>query len=111
MGASQASVFDAIGDESVQNIFHGVNSTIFAYGQTSSGKTFSLQGVPDGGPLVGLMPRLVNLLFAAIEKVSSKTDAASKRSYFVEASYLEICESSAICLPIITMTIDDYHGF
>jgi kinesin family member 5 len=44
--AEQKDVFNHIGQPIVNTAFEGINGTIFAYGQTSSGKTFTCVG-PD----------------------------------------------------------------
>ena len=50
--------------------------------QTSSGKSFSMMGI-RGTSLVGLIPRIANLLFYTAR-------ASPEREFYVEASYLEI---------------------
>ena len=82
MDTPQLAVFEALGIDFVACAFHGYNASLFAYGQTSSGKSFSMMGVP-GTALVGLIPRIVRLLFRVIE-------TADDREVLVEASYLEI---------------------
>lgn len=37
-------LFDDIGKEVLNNIYQGYNSTIFAYGQTGAGKSYSIEG-------------------------------------------------------------------
>lgn len=45
----------------------GFNGTIMAYGQTSSGKTFTMQGNDlSDKEKKGIMPRLIEQLFAQI---------------------------------------------
>jgi kinesin family protein 3/17 len=61
----------------------GYNGTIFAYGQTGTGKTFTISGVPKDTKLRGIMPRSFEAIFNAIE-----CDPSSE--YLVRASYLEI---------------------
>ena len=61
----------------------GYNGTIFAYGQTGTGKTFTITGVPKDSKLKGIMPRSFEAIFQHIECDSSK-------EYLVRASYLEI---------------------
>ena len=61
----------------------GYNGTIFAYGQTGTGKTFSITGVPKDAELKGIMPRAFESIFKQIECDNSK-------EYLVRASYLEI---------------------
>ncbi len=41
----------------VLNVFEGYNGTIFAYGQTGTGKTFSMEGVNEPPELRGIIPR------------------------------------------------------
>jgi kinesin family protein 3/17 len=56
---------------------------MFAYGQTGTGKTFTINGVPKDSKLKGIMPRSFEAIFHSIECDSSK-------EYLVRASYLEI---------------------
>lgn len=66
--STQKEVFDVIGIPLVESSLEGFNSTLFVYGQTSSGKTFSMQG-PDitDEQLKGLIPRTIQSLFENIE--------------------------------------------
>lgn len=41
----------------------GYNGTIFAYGQTSSGKTHTMEGVLGDSKMQGIIPRIVNDIF------------------------------------------------
>ena len=45
----------------------GYNGTIFAYGQTGTGKTFTISGVPKDANLKGIMPRTFETIFKSIE--------------------------------------------
>jgi chromosomal replication initiation ATPase DnaA len=45
-GCSQEEVYSRVGHEVVESAFEGFNGTVFAYGQTSSGKTHTCIG-PD----------------------------------------------------------------
>eukprot|EP00945_MAST-04E_sp_MAST-4E-sp1_P005007 g5007.t1 len=78
----QEKLFKDLGVEVVNKGVEGYNGTIFAYGQTGSGKTYSMMGVPGD---LGLIPRLNNYLFEALEK-----NKAKNHQYFVTVSYLEI---------------------
>lgn len=42
--ASQAEVFDRIAKDVIGKFLQGYNGTIFAYGQTGTGKTFTIEG-------------------------------------------------------------------
>lgn len=41
----------------------GYNGTIFAYGQTGTGKTFSITGEPKDPEFKGIMPRAFESIF------------------------------------------------
>ncbi|CAF4506457.1 unnamed protein product, partial [Rotaria magnacalcarata] len=42
----------------VENVLEGYNATVFAYGQTGCGKSFTMQGLPaPGSPQRGVIPR------------------------------------------------------
>ncbi|GIQ85728.1 kinesin-like protein, partial [Kipferlia bialata] len=58
----------------------GLHGTIFAYGQTSSGKTHTMTGT-DADP--GIIPLIVSELF-------ERTETDKDRDYSVRCSYLEI---------------------
>lgn len=58
----------------------GVSGTVFAYGQTSTGKTWSMQGVAED---LGIIPLAVRDLFALLS-------CAPLDSHKVTATYLEI---------------------
>lgn len=61
----------------------GYNGTVFAYGQTGCGKSFTMQGVSSPPAQRGIIPRAFEHIFEAI--------ATSKGTKFiVHASYLEI---------------------
>lgn len=61
----------------------GFNGTIFAYGQTGAGKSFTMEGAPDPPELQGIIPNSFKHIFDAI----CVTD---KKQFLVRASYLEI---------------------
>jgi kinesin family protein 5 len=63
----------------------GFNGTIFAYGQTASGKTFTMQG-PDIGDseYQGIIPRMVKTVFDKIAAVSDNIE------FIVKVSMMEI---------------------
>lgn len=45
--SSQKNVFELSAKDIVEAFFEGFNGTIFAYGQTGAGKTYTIQGVDD----------------------------------------------------------------
>ncbi len=62
----------------------GYNAAIIAYGQTGTGKTYTMEG-EQHGPERGIIPRAVEDVFAYIEN-----DTAPGSKYLVRASYLQI---------------------
>ena len=87
MEATQAQVFDKLGVDLVGWVLGGFNASVFAYGQTSSGKTHSMMGARDSEVLQGLIPRVISLLW---ECVQAFLDENSKHDCVLKASYLEI---------------------
>ena len=63
----------------------GYNGTIFAYGQTGAGKTFTMEGVPDPPELRGIIPNTFRHIFQNISMNKTK-----EKQFLVRASYLEI---------------------
>ena len=80
--ASQQHVFEALAPRLITSALQGYNVTVFAYGQTASGKSYTMLGSPESP---GFMPRFVESLFDECAAISS-TDTACT----FEASYLEI---------------------
>ncbi|GAX77261.1 hypothetical protein CEUSTIGMA_g4707.t1 [Chlamydomonas eustigma] len=64
----------------IQKVVSGFNGTVFAYGQTSSGKTYTMRG---GGTEAGLIPLAVRHVFHLIE-------ASQDREYLIRVSYTEL---------------------
>ena len=51
------------------DVLMGYNGTIFAYGQTSSGKTHTMEGIMENPDLQGIIPRIVNDIFNHIYRL------------------------------------------
>ena len=68
----------------VNSVLEGFNGTIFAYGQTGAGKTFTMEGVKGDPELEGVIPRSFHHIFDRI------SNAPEDERYLVRASYLEI---------------------
>ena len=77
-------VYEGVCRELVDGALRGVNGTIFAYGQTSSGKTFTMQGGDKyGAGAPGLMHLAADHIFSVIE-------ARSDTDFLLRVSYLEV---------------------
>ena len=83
--STQQEVFEYAGRAVVEDILQGFNGTIFAYGQTSSGKTHTMEGPDiDDEDHCGLIPRAVDAIFDAFASADETTE------FIVSASYVEI---------------------
>lgn len=67
----------------VESVLEGYNGCVFAYGQTSCGKTFSMQGLQSVNMQRGIINRAIDQIFENIQT----TDVTY---YTIRASYLEI---------------------
>jgi Cdc6-like AAA superfamily ATPase len=70
---TQAEIYKETCSPIIGNILEGYNGTIFAYGQTGTGKTFTMTGVEDNQKQRGIMPRAFEDIFNSIEGDSVKT--------------------------------------
>ena len=60
---TQEEVYNNVVSEIIDSVLDGYNGTVLAYGQTSSGKTHTMQGV-IGDPInMGIIPRMVEHVF------------------------------------------------
>ena len=67
----------------VESVTEGYNGTVFAYGQTGGGKTFTMQGVGDPAAQRGIIPRAFDHIFDTVA-------VADQTRYLIHASFLEI---------------------
>ena len=82
--ASQESVFTQCAAEVCESVLAGYNGTVFAYGQTGAGKTYTMSGdVGSDYKQRGVIPRAVHHLFREMDVRVGKDMRAS-------VSYLEI---------------------
>ena len=63
--STQQQVYELAGRSIVASLFDGFNGTIFSYGQTASGKTYTMQGPSTCGNVHqrGIIPRAVWISF------------------------------------------------
>ncbi|CAH3159397.1 unnamed protein product [Pocillopora meandrina] len=80
MSSSTQDVYDEFGRPTVLSAMDGFNGTLFAYGQTSSGKTHTMMG---DGKYKGVIPKAIGEIFDYIEKNPS-------REFLIRVSYIEI---------------------
>jgi kinesin family protein 5 len=85
MNSRQADVFDYSIRPTVDDILNGYNGTVFAYGQTGAGKSYTMMGSDiDDDVGKGVIPRIIQQIFASILASPSNIE------YTVRVSYMEI---------------------
>ncbi|XP_051761242.1 kinesin heavy chain [Ctenopharyngodon idella] len=79
---TQEQVYDACAKQIVKDVLGGYNGTIFAYGQTSSGKTHTMEGQLHNPQLMGIIPRIAQDIFDHIYSMDENLEFHIKVSYF-----------------------------
>ncbi|KNC22948.1 hypothetical protein FF38_13754 [Lucilia cuprina] len=82
-GSSQTTVYNEIVFPLVSSVLEGYNGCIFAYGQTGTGKTFTMEGIRGNDELVGIIPRTFEQIWLHINRTENF-------QFLVDVSYLEI---------------------
>ncbi|ESZ98264.1 kinesin [Sclerotinia borealis F-4128] len=77
---NNARVYDSSAKRLVRRVMEGYHGTVFAYGMTGTGKTFSMQGTGD---MPGVIPLAITDIFSYIRETPS-------REFLLRVSYLEI---------------------
>ena len=73
-------LYEKVGKNLVSSVLKGMNGTIFAYGQTASGKTYTMEG-SDTAP--GILPLAVEQIFDEIEE-------KQHFQFLLHVSYIEV---------------------
>ncbi|XP_075057044.1 centromere-associated protein E isoform X2 [Mixophyes fleayi] len=73
-------VYQEVAVPIIRSALQGYNGTIFAYGQTSSGKTYTMMGSPNN---LGIIPQAVQEVFQIIQEIPN-------REFLLRVSYMEI---------------------
>uniref|UniRef100_A0A8C4HBR6 Kinesin-like protein n=1 Tax=Dicentrarchus labrax TaxID=13489 RepID=A0A8C4HBR6_DICLA len=79
---TQEQVYNACAQKIVKDVLDGYNGTIFAYGQTSSGKTHTMEGNLHDTDGMGIIPRIVQDIFNYIYSMDENLEFHIKVSYF-----------------------------
>ena len=85
MSSQQSDVFDFSIRNTVEDVMNGYNGTVFAYGQTGAGKSYTMMGEMDDPVNKGITPRIMEQIFDAI-----MVHGSANVEYTVGISYLEI---------------------
>lgn len=85
--SSQEEVYSLTAKPAVLSVLEGYNSTIFAYGQTGTGKTFTMEGFTydNMDSKRGIIPRTIEDIFQYIESNSNRDT-----KFIIRAAYLQI---------------------
>ena len=91
MDSTQEDVYKIAAVPAVESLMSGYNSTIFAYGQTGTGKTYTMEGFSYDylSPKKGLIPRAIENIFKYIENNSN-----SDTTFIIRVTYLQIYNES-----------------
>ncbi|CAH0394745.1 unnamed protein product [Bemisia tabaci] len=81
--STQQSIYDELVRPLVDSVLMGFNGTIFAYGQTGTGKTYTMEGCKDNLKAKGIIPNSFEHIFSHISK-------SPNTQFLVRSSYLEI---------------------
>ncbi|XP_046743354.1 kinesin-like protein Klp61F [Diprion similis] len=88
--SKQVSIYQAVVSPLVEEVLAGYNCTVFAYGQTGTGKTFTMEGVSNDPSLywnsdtnAGIIPRSLSHLFDELYTLDVQ-------EYSVRVSFLEL---------------------
>lgn len=87
--SDQGMVFEEVVAPILDEVLNGFNCTIFAYGQTGTGKTYTMSGdISDTLPIpeaAGIIPRVLHTLFARLGE-----DEEEKIEHSVKCSFIEL---------------------
>nr|ABC86477.1 IP03512p [Drosophila melanogaster] len=83
-GSNQMDLYVDTARPIVDKVLEGYNGTILAYGQTGTGKTYTMSGNPDSPQTKGIIPNAFAHIFGHIAK------AKENQKFLVRVSYMEI---------------------
>ncbi|XP_062328601.1 kinesin heavy chain [Osmerus eperlanus] len=79
---TQEQVYNTCAKQIVTDVLGGYNGTIFAYGQTSSGKTHTMEGKLHDPHGMGIIPRIADDIFSHIFSMDENLEFHIKVSHF-----------------------------
>jgi kinesin family protein 11 len=103
----QADVYQSVVNPLIKQVLKGYNCTVFAYGQTGTGKTFTMEGLKDydgsweQDPDAGIIPRSLVEIFNARQK-----GGFDKDNFQIKVSFLELYNEEIFDLLCSGMDMD-----
>ncbi|KAJ8794359.1 hypothetical protein J1605_019021 [Eschrichtius robustus] len=91
---TQEQVYNACAKQIVKDVLEGYNGTIFAYGQTSSGKTHTMEGKLHDPQLMGIIPRIAHDIFDHIYSMDENLEFHIKVSAIIESQEKKLSPKS-----------------
>ena len=82
--SDQQKVYATAAEQSLDYLLNGFNSTIIAYGQTGTGKTFTMEGNQADDNAKGIIPRVLEDLFVKTKSIEGE------EPYVLTCSYIQI---------------------
>ncbi|KAI4463904.1 kinesin-like protein kif11 [Holotrichia oblita] len=82
--SSQQEIYNAVVSPLIPEVISGYNCTVFAYGQTGTGKTYTMEGFHDQDNQIssGIIPRALAQIFKVLSNMNTESS--------VKVSYLEL---------------------
>jgi len=87
-GSTNTEVFEGTTKDLVETIFNGYNCSVFAYGATGAGKTFTMLGAKD----------CPGITFLTMQEIYKKIESVEDKSCEIGISYLEVYNETVIDL-------------
>ena len=81
--SNQEEIFEETSKNVVQSVLNGYNGTIFAYGQTGTGKTYTMVGEFRNEKNKGIIPRAFDYIFESVKQ-------DNEHKYNIMISFIQI---------------------
>ncbi|KAE9614756.1 putative plus-end-directed kinesin ATPase [Lupinus albus] len=95
--SNQEDIFQTVGIPLVKNAIAGYNTSVLSYGQSGSGKTYTMWGPPSAmfeepspQSQKGIVPRIFQMLFSELESERQHMSEEKQFNYQCRCSFLEI---------------------
>lgn len=79
VNVTQDHIFETVGKPTIQDVFSGYHGTVFVYGQTGTGKSFTISCASEGNE--GLIQRSVSYMFDKAEQDSDEYEYTFTMQY------------------------------